>query len=45
MMNFRVIKASLIDNVIGPAEAGRFTTIGFQRQSKSAIESLTKVNG
>lgn len=38
MMNFRTIKDSLINNVLGPAEAGRFQTIGFQRQSKSAEE-------
>ena len=37
-MNFRVIKQSLIDNVLGPAEAGRFQTVGFQRQAKSAEE-------
>jgi hypothetical protein len=38
MMNFRTIKTSIIDNVLGPAEAGRFQAIGFQRQAKSSAE-------
>lgn len=37
MMNFRTIKDSII-NILGTAEAGRFRTIGFQRQTKSAEE-------
>jgi hypothetical protein len=39
MMRFREVKQSLINNVLGPAEAGRFQTIGFQRQKKSAEEN------
>lgn len=37
-MAFRIIKNSLINNVLGPAELGRFRTIGYQRQGKSAEE-------
>ena len=39
-MVFRAIKAALINNILGPAEAGRFKTVGFQRQVKSAEETL-----
>lgn len=39
-MNFRTIKDSIIDNVLGPAEAGRFQTIGFQRQTTDGEEVL-----
>lgn len=40
MMNFRKIQESLIVNILGPAENGRFRVIGFQRQAKSAAEVL-----
>ena len=33
MMNFRKIKKSIIDNVLGPAEDGRYRTIGYQKQT------------
>jgi hypothetical protein len=39
-MKFRCIKDQIINNVLGPGEAGRFRTIGFQRQGKSADEVL-----
>lgn len=39
-MNFRVIKDQIVNNILGPAEAGRFQTIGFQRQSTAAEEVL-----
>lgn len=39
-MIFETVKASIINNILGPAEAGRFQTIGFQRQSKNADEVL-----
>ena len=39
-MMFRTVKDSIVNNVLGPAEEGRFVTIGFQRQSKSANEVL-----
>jgi hypothetical protein len=39
MMNFRKVKTS-IENILIKAEDSRYVTIGFQRQSKSAIESL-----
>ena len=39
MMNFRKVKTS-IENILIKAENDRYVTIGFQRQSKSAIESL-----
>lgn len=38
MMKFRQIKESLINNVLGPAEAGRFQAVGYQRQGKAAEE-------
>jgi len=37
-MNFEIVKASIVNNILGPAEAGRFQTVGFQRQSKNADE-------
>ena len=40
MMNFRIIKNSIINNVLQPSEAGRFRTVGAQKQSKSASEIL-----
>ena len=39
-MRFRTVKDSIVNNVLGPAEAGRFVTVGFQRQSTSADEVL-----
>ena len=39
MMNFRTIKNSII-NILGTAEAGRFRTVGFQRQTKSGEEVI-----
>lgn len=39
-MNFRTIKDQIVNNILGPAEAGRFQTIGFQRQSTGAEEVL-----
>lgn len=35
-MQFEILKQSIIDNILGPAEAGRFITIGYQRQRRSA---------
>jgi hypothetical protein len=40
MMNFRVIKDSIIDNVLGPNSTGKFVVVGFQRQNKNAVETL-----
>ena len=40
MMNFRCIKDSLINNILGPASSGKFQVVGFQRQAKSAEETL-----
>ncbi|MCP4745037.1 MAG: hypothetical protein GY874_02695 [Desulfobacteraceae bacterium] len=40
MMNFRVIKHSLINKVLGPAAAGRFHTVGYQRQSSAAQQNI-----
>lgn len=40
MMLFRQVKKSITDNVLGPAEDGRFQTIGFQRQTNDAEDSL-----
>lgn len=40
MMNFRVIKDSIIDNVLGPNSTGKFIVVGFQRQNKNAVETL-----
>ena len=44
-MLFEIAEQSIIDNVLGPAEAGRFVTIGGQRQRESAeaIDSERKV--
>ncbi|KPK96010.1 hypothetical protein AMJ80_02395 [bacterium SM23_31] len=39
MMNFRLIHDSII-NILGLAEAGRFQTIGFQRQTKAVEEAV-----
>ncbi len=39
-MNFRIIKDQIANNILGPAEVGRFQTIGFQRQSTGAAEVL-----
>lgn len=38
-MFFRTVKDSIINNVLGPAEHGRFQTVGYQRQLKSADET------
>lgn len=38
MMNFRILKQSIIDNVLVPAEQGRYVTAGYQKQRKSADE-------
>lgn len=40
MMLFRKVKQSITNNVLGPAEDGRFQTIGFQRQTNDAEDSL-----
>lgn len=40
IMQFQIVRDSIIDNVFGPAEKGRFQTTGFQRQGKSALEVL-----
>jgi len=40
MMQFRLLKQSIIENVLGPAELGRFRTIGFQRQGIAAEEVI-----
>lgn len=39
MMNFRVVKEQII-SILTAAEAGRYVTIGSQRQSKAAKENL-----
>lgn len=36
MMQFEKLKRSIIDNVLVPAEAGRYVTVGYQRQRESA---------
>ena len=38
MMNFRILKQSIIDNVLVPAEGTRYVTAGYQKQRKSAQE-------
>jgi hypothetical protein len=38
MMNFRLVIDSLIGNVLGPAEKGRFRVIGYQDQKRAAEE-------
>lgn len=40
MMNFRIIKDSIIENILEPAEAGRYRTIGYQKQAKSSKATL-----
>ena len=35
-MQFEIVEQSILDNVLGPAETGRFVTIGGQRQRESA---------
>jgi len=35
-MQFEIAEQSILDNVLGPAESGRFITIGGQRQRESA---------
>ena len=40
MMKFRKIKLSIIDNVLGPAEAGRYRTIGYQKQNTDVEDVL-----
>ena len=40
MMKFRKIKFSIIDNVLGPAEAGRYQTIGYQKQNTDVEDVL-----
>ncbi|MCK5127577.1 MAG: hypothetical protein KAR42_15075 [candidate division Zixibacteria bacterium] len=37
-MNFETVKDSIVNNILAPAEAGRFRTVGFQRQSINADE-------
>jgi len=39
MMNFRIIKQSIID-IYGAAEAGRYRTIGYQKQSSTSDSVL-----
>lgn len=45
MMNFEIVEQSILDNVLEPAEAGRFITIGGIRQRDSAdvIDAKRKV--
>lgn len=40
MMNFRIIKDSIINNVLYPASVGKFVLIGSQKQSRDATETL-----
>lgn len=44
-MQFEIAEQSVLDNVLGPAESGRFITIGGQRQRESAeaIDNKRKV--
>ena len=42
MMNFRKIKISITDNVLGPAEGGRYRTIGYQKQNTDVEDVLGK---
>ena len=42
MMNFRKIKISITGNVLGPAEAGRYRTIGYQKQNTDIEDVLGK---
>lgn len=45
IMNFQVLEQSVIDNVLVPAEAGRYQTLGAKRQTESdrAVHELRKV--
>lgn len=38
MMNFRLVIDSLVNNILGPAEKGRFRVIGYQDQKRAAEE-------
>lgn len=40
MMKFRKIKKSITDNVLGPAEGGRYRTIGYQKQNTDVEDIL-----
>ncbi len=40
MMNFQLVFDALVNKVLGPAEIGRFRTIGFQDQKRAAEEVL-----
>ena len=40
MMNFRKIKKSITENVLGPAEDGRYRTIGYQKQNTDVEDVL-----
>ena len=40
MMKFRKIKLSITDNVLGPAEDGRYRTIGYQKQNTDVEDVL-----
>jgi hypothetical protein len=42
MMNFRKIKLSITGNVLGPAEGGRYRTIGYQKQNTDVEDVLGK---
>lgn len=44
-MNFQVLEQSILDNVLEPAAAGRYATVGAQRQTESAkaMNELRKV--
>jgi hypothetical protein len=45
IMNFQALEQSIIDNVLVPAQAGRYETLGAKRQTESddAIHALRKV--
>ena len=40
MMNFEIIEDSVINNVLGPAEAGRYITIDYQKQTTDLEDVL-----
>lgn len=42
MMNFRKIKKSITEKVLGPAEGGRYRTIGYQKQNTDVEDVLGK---
>ena len=42
MMNFRKIKNSITEKVLGPAEGGRYRTIGYQKQNTDVEDVLGK---